>query len=240
MLARIYFRLSGCGTTVKGSSRIFQRFDLTPPHPDFNPPFLPLQHPKHTSSHPPGTCCRDMVSGLWSRATMPSRQDPPLPPFLSFGVRILLLSLCGHAFSIPVERRPGSDQYPLQVGATHDRDGLDAKVLILGAGVAGITAAQKLESYGISDFLIVEAHHEVGGRLKSRPFGSPVDRVRTSPSTTPQANDTLKSIEVGAQWIQGYHEDNPIWGLAKKHGVRTQLSDFAGSVSELPSFLPAT
>ena len=166
---------------------------------------------------------------------MPSRQGPPLPLLLSLGVRILLLSLCSHAISIPVDRPSRPVQYPL---GTTLRDGLDAKVLILGAGVAGITAARKLESYGISDFLIVEAHHEVGGRLKSRPFGSP-DHVRTSgPSTTSQANDTPKSIEVGAQWIQGYHEDNPIWGLAKKHGVKTQLSDFAGSVSELPSYLP--
>jgi polyamine oxidase len=130
-----------------------------------------------------------------------------------------------------VEHPSGSVQYPFD---TTGSDGLDAKVLILGAGVAGITAAQKLESYGISDFLIIEAHHEVGGRLKSRPFGSH-DHVSAS-----QANDTLKSIEVGAQWIQGYHEQNPIWRLAKKHGIKTRLSDFAGSVSEFLSFLLVT
>jgi polyamine oxidase len=136
---------------------------------------------------------------------------------------------------MPVDRPAGSVQYPL---GTSLRDGLDAKVLILGAGVAGIAAAQKLESYGISDFLIVEAHHEVGGRLKSRPFGSP-DHVRTSPLNISRASDTLKSIEVGAQWIQGYHEHNPIWGLAKKHGIKTRLSDFGGSVSEFLFILPA-
>lgn len=175
-----------------------------------------------------------MVSTLWSRAAMPSHQGFPSPLLLSFSVWILLLSLCGHTSSIPVERLV---QHPL---GTTLRDGLDAKVLILGAGVAGIAAAQKLESYGISDFLVVEAHHEVGGRLKSRPFGSP-DHVYPSPgSATSQANGTLKSIEVGAQWIQGYHEHNPIWGLARKHGVKTQLSDFAGSVSEFLSFLPVT
>lgn len=141
---------------------------------------------------------------------------------------------CGHAFSIPVERPSGSGQHPLD---TNFRDGLDAKVLILGAGVAGITAAQKLESYGISDFLIVEAHHEAGGRLKSRPFGS-LDQVHASLSTASRTNDTLRSIEVGAQWIQGYHEHNPIRGLAKKHGIKTQLSDFSGSVSEFLSVLP--
>ena len=145
---------------------------------------------------------------------------------------ILLLLFCGRALSIPAEHRVGPAQYPLD---TNLQDGLDAKVLILGAGVAGVTAAQMLESYGISDFLIVEAHHEVGGRLKSRRFGSP-DHVYTPPSTTPRAGDMFKSIELGAQWIQGYDERNPIWGLAKKHGIETRLSDFSGSVGELLSY----
>ena len=161
---------------------------------------------------------------------MSLRQGPPLTPLLPFGVRILLLLFCGRALSIPVEHPPGSIQHPLD---TELRDGLDAKVLILGAGVAGVTAARRLESHGISDFLIVEAHHEVGGRLKSRRFGSP-DGVPTSL----RGSDTLKSVEVGAQWIQGYDEHNPIWGLARKHGVKTRLSDFTGSVSEFLLFLP--
>ena len=167
---------------------------------------------------------------------MPSHQGHSPRPLLPLGTWILLLLFCGHALSIPVEHPSGSGQHPLDANR---RDGLDAKVLILGAGVAGITAAQKLESYGISDFLIVEAHHEVGGRLKSRPFGSP-DRIHTSPSAASRANDTLRSIEVGAQWIQGYHEHNPIRGLAKKHGVKTRLSDFSGSVSEFLSVFPGT
>ena len=161
---------------------------------------------------------------------MSPREGLPLSPLLPFGIRILLLLFCGHALSMPVEHPPGSDQYPLN---TELRDGLDAKVLILGAGVAGVTAAQRLESHGISDFLIVEARHEVGGRLKSRRFGSPY-QVPTSPS---HGSNTLEFIEVGAQWIQGYDEQNPIWGLARKHGVKTRLSDFTGNVSEFFLFL---
>ena len=173
----------------------------------------------------------EIVSTRRSLAAMPSHQGPPPPPLLPFGIRILLLLLCGRALSIPVEYPLGSVQYPHN---TKLREGLDAKVLILGAGVAGVTAAQRLESYGISDFLIVEAHHEVGGRLKSQRFGSPY-HVPTSPSW---GSDTLKSVEVGAQWIQGYDEHNPIWGLARKHGIQTRSSDFAGNVSEFLSFLP--
>ena len=176
------------------------------------------------------------MSVLWSRVTVSSHQGPSPPPLSPIGIQLLLLLLfCGHAFSIPVDPPSRPVQHPL--GNTL-REGLDAKVLILGAGVAGITAAQKLESYGISDFLIVEAHHEVGGRLKSRPFGSP-NHVYAPPLTTSQENDTLNSIEVGAQWIQGYDEQNPIWGLAKKHGVKTRLSDFSGSVSESAPLFPS-
>ena len=219
------FQLPGRGTTVKGSCHIFQR-DLISPPSSIPPPSFPHSTPNTT----PRYLSWKMLSALWSHAAVTSHRGSPPPPLLSLGAQILLLLLCGRALSIPVECPPGSAQCPLgSVGG----DGLDAKVLILGAGVAGITAAQTLESHGISDFLIVEAHHEVGGRLKSRQFGSH-DNIRT------RTNDTLKSIEVGAQWIQGYHEHNPIWGLAKKHGIKTRLSDFSESVSESLPFLPVT
>ena len=40
------------------------------------------------------------------------------------------------------------------------------KVLILGAGVAGLVAAKTLQANGISDFLILEAQDYIGGRFK--------------------------------------------------------------------------
>lgn len=39
------------------------------------------------------------------------------------------------------------------------------KVIIVGAGVAGLTAANHLISNGISDFKILEARNRVGGRI---------------------------------------------------------------------------
>lgn len=44
------------------------------------------------------------------------------------------------------------------------------KVLILGAGVAGITAAKTLQQNGVHDFLILEAQDYIGGRFKQRSF----------------------------------------------------------------------
>ena len=48
----------------------------------------------------------------------------------------------------------------------------DASVLILGGGVSGIIAARTLNENGITNFRIIEARDELGGRLRSIPFGA--------------------------------------------------------------------
>lgn len=45
-----------------------------------------------------------------------------------------------------------------------------AKVAILGGGVAGISAAKELVANGITDFVIVEARDELGGRAHDVKF----------------------------------------------------------------------
>jgi polyamine oxidase len=49
------------------------------------------------------------------------------------------------------------------------------KVAILGAGVAGITAAQTLHNASIHDFIILEHNDYVGGRMKHTTFGKSSD-----------------------------------------------------------------
>ncbi|KAJ6619021.1 hypothetical protein B0H10DRAFT_2176066 [Mycena sp. CBHHK59/15] len=89
------------------------------------------------------------------------------------------------------------------------------KVLILGGGVAGIIAARTLHERGV-DFEIIEARDELGGRMKSHAFGGVV-------------------VEAGANWVQGTQAGsgpaNPIFELAKKHGIMTQYNDFFGSIT---------
>ena len=53
----------------------------------------------------------------------------------------------------------------------------DATVLILGGGVSGIIAAKTLTEKGITDFKIIEARDELGGRLHSETFGEPGRQV---------------------------------------------------------------
>ena len=70
--------------------------------------------------------------------------------------------------------------------------GYDADVLILGAGMSGISAAKSLHENGVDDFMIIEAGDRMGGRMRSKEFGG----IR---------------VELGEQWIFGIHfpEDPP-------------------------------
>lgn len=48
-------------------------------------------------------------------------------------------------------------------------------VAVLGAGVAGITAAQALSNQSITDFLIIDRNDYVGGRVAHTTFGRKAD-----------------------------------------------------------------
>ena len=73
---------------------------------------------------------------------------------------------------------------------------LGNSVLIIGAGLAGISAAKTLSYAGVKNIAIVEGSDRVGGRIKSVQFGG-------------------RTIEVGASYIQGL-TDNPIWYEAQE------------------------
>ena len=83
------------------------------------------------------------------------------------------------------------------------------KVLILGAGVAGIVAAKTLEESGVKDFLILEAQDYIGGRFKQRSFAG-------------------VNLEEGANWIH-FADDktNPLWELKQKHNLRGIFTNYS-------------
>lgn len=97
-----------------------------------------------------------------------------------------------------------------------------ASVAILGAGVAGITAAQTLANHSVSDFLIVDRNDYLGGRVRSTTFGSKPD------------DGAPYTVELGANWVQGLGgggedggPENPIWALAKKYGIANTYSNYS-------------
>ena len=79
----------------------------------------------------------------------------------------------------------------------------DADVLILGAGIAGIAAAKRLNEEGLSNFIILEALDRMGGRMRQGEIGG-------------------VKIELGANWIHDidpmHPELHPLWELAQKCG----------------------
>ena len=93
------------------------------------------------------------------------------------------------------------------------------KVAILGAGMAGIAAAQSLHNASISDFVIIDVNSYIGGRVAHTKFG-------TNPSTKQPY-----TVELGANWVQGLVSDggpeNPIWTLAKKWGLENTYSNYS-------------
>ena len=86
------------------------------------------------------------------------------------------------------------------------------KVLILGAGLSGITTAKTLLNKNITDFLILEGKNYTGGRIHAVPFAG-------------------LNIEAGANWIQ-YTDDEdtaPFVKLRdekKLNDIRSNYSDF--------------
>ncbi len=45
----------------------------------------------------------------------------------------------------------------------------DKKVIVIGAGIAGLSASAKLAENGV-DFLVLEGSNRVGGRINTIPF----------------------------------------------------------------------
>lgn len=51
---------------------------------------------------------------------------------------------------------------------------ISCKILIIGAGIAGLSAANHLLKNNESDFLIVEAQSKIGGRIASVNLGKKI------------------------------------------------------------------
>src|SRR3954452_8645429 len=72
--------------------------------------------------------------------------------------------------------------YPARTGENQPMDQIDADVVIVGAGLAGLTAARHIQSKGATA-VVLEARDRVGGRTLNHDIGGG------------------KVVEVGGQWI---------------------------------------
>ncbi|XP_043103576.1 polyamine oxidase (exo-N4-amino) 1 [Puntigrus tetrazona] len=82
----------------------------------------------------------------------------------------------------------------------------DPRVLVVGAGVAGLAAANKLREYGFNDVTVLEASDKIGGRVATAALGN-------------------VCVDLGAQYIHGTSEKNPVYCLLKKTGLLNQVPE---------------
>uniref|UniRef100_A0A182JEU0 Amine oxidase domain-containing protein n=1 Tax=Anopheles atroparvus TaxID=41427 RepID=A0A182JEU0_ANOAO len=68
------------------------------------------------------------------------------------------------------------------------------RIIIIGAGAAGVAAASRLYQNGKTNITILEASQRLGGRIRTTPFGSGI-------------------VEIGAQWCHG-EQGNVVYQLA--------------------------
>jgi monoamine oxidase len=79
------------------------------------------------------------------------------------------------------------------------------RVVVVGAGIAGLAAAKQLQTWG-AEVVVLEAGDYVGGRIHTdMSLGAP--------------------FEFGAGWMHGSNSDNPIQDLAEKIGANTFVTD---------------
>lgn len=108
-------------------------------------------------------------------------------------IRTGLLGLMGGAFGGCGQACAAQQESGRRTG-----DGSRGRVLVIGAGIAGLAAARELRSRGFT-VTVLEARDRVGGRVwTDRSLGVPVD--------------------MGAAWIEGI-DRNPVTGLARQFGA---------------------
>ncbi|ALC44998.1 CG7460 [Drosophila busckii] len=88
-----------------------------------------------------------------------------------------------------------------------------ARIVIIGAGAAGIAAATRLLAQGFKQVCILEAENRIGGRINTVAFGDSV-------------------VDKGAQWCHG-EEGNVVYELVKQ----TKLLDRTGDVLKAVKFV---
>lgn len=86
------------------------------------------------------------------------------------------------------------------------------RIVIIGAGVAGLATAQMLRQAGYRNITVLEGRDRIGGRTWTSHAWSDIP------------------LDMGASWIHGT-EGNPIWELAQSAGIATVETDEDDSVT---------
>ncbi|XP_009698165.1 PREDICTED: spermine oxidase isoform X5 [Cariama cristata] len=99
---------------------------------------------------------------------------------------------------------------PLSSGLRRKRQ---PRIVVIGAGLAGLSAAKALLESGFTDVTVLEATDRIGGRVQSVKLGH-------------------ATFELGATWIHGSH-GNPVYHLAEDNGLLEETTDGERSVGRI-------
>lgn len=98
----------------------------------------------------------------------------------------------------------------MQSGDTKNRIQADVcdyetRVVIVGAGLAGLAAAQRLRESDLDDFMLIEAQDRVGGRVHTVDFSDFVLELVSSLCKTNNSN--LISFALSSNTLESFHWD---------------------------------
>ncbi|KAF7653523.1 hypothetical protein LDENG_00081980, partial [Lucifuga dentata] len=97
-------------------------------------------------------------------------------------------------------------------------------IVIVGSGISGIAAAHRLLRSGFCNVRILEATARSGGRIKTGRMGTNI-------------------VEIGANWIHGPSEENPVFFLARHYGLLDPQAftpeNQAMDIEEHPPWVPS-
>ncbi|XP_028833829.1 spermine oxidase [Denticeps clupeoides] len=99
---------------------------------------------------------------------------------------------------------------PLSSGSRRHRQ---PRIVVIGAGLAGLAATKTLLESGFANVTVLEASDRVGGRVQSVQHGK-------------------ATLELGATWIHGAN-GNPIYHLAEDNGLLEHTTDEERSVGRI-------
>ena len=107
-------------------------------------------------------------------------------------------------------------------------------VIIIGAGIAGLSAACHLKKNNVNDVVILEARDRIGGRLY--PF--PLTKSKSSHGSKSKDSSNKDEfgeddfiIQLGAQWIHGASMENPLFKYCKENELLNGEDDDVNGVS---------